>query len=136
MLAHFDRIQLVHKAYQSASKKWQGCDWYTEFGALKLNLCGLTAAQAFRVSRATCGNESREWALAGKWLQSVEDAAAHAENLASQAMSAILADNLLLAAEFIEKAVEVEAVWHETPVWGELRAVILCEKCSHELTRF
>ena len=119
----------VAAAYESVRQQWQTCDWVTEFGQRKLNLRGLWSTQALRIARATCGSESKEWRLAAEWLRTVEDAAAAAESLAMQAINASSAGKHADAVRFIAQAVEVEAAWHQQPIWSALQCA-LEQECS------
>lgn len=61
---------------------WTGCDWPTEFGPLRLNLCEIRSRQARTAASATRGPESQQWLEAAQWLESVEkDAEAHRQLL-------------------------------------------------------
>ncbi len=117
----------VIESYDSAYDKWLVCDWPTVFGALKLNLMGLSAVQADRLAIATSGQESSEWRKAASWLRRVEADAAKAQELATQARDASLRNEHLRAIDLIDQACQLEAAWHQSLVWHPLSLAVQAE---------
>ncbi|GEM_PF-2179782 len=125
MIFPFMPTQSINEAFQAAKDQWQTCDWPMEFGTLQLNVTDLRSFHAERLSRATSGDESREWQKATDWLRKIEADAAIAQQLASQALEACAAGLRSPASELIAKACQIEAVWHSELVWGSLQQAIL-----------
>ncbi|MCA9149254.1 MAG: hypothetical protein KDA92_08150 [Planctomycetales bacterium] len=102
--------------FREQSGNWGGCDWTTQFGAMCLNLKGLTARQAKMMANATTGSESTGWQEAADWLQRVEVDAQSAELAAKRAIE-LLPHDTSAALTQIRKACELERRYRDPRVW-------------------
>lgn len=96
------------KACQWREDSWSGCDWPTEFGSKKLNLCGLTSQQALLVANATRGDEAECWREAASWLHQIESDAAEAGRFIERAGNAEVSGDLALAEHYLVRAAGLE----------------------------
>jgi hypothetical protein len=105
--------------------RWTGCDWPTRFGATGLDLCGLTAAQALLLARATAGPEAADWRAAAHWLAEVEAAARQAEEAARRAAQLAAGGQLAEAAELARAARDLEGRYRPAVVWRPLHDAVI-----------
>jgi hypothetical protein len=119
-----DLLEGVLRAFLGATGQWTGCDWPTEFGSLPVNVQGLTAAQVQLLARATSGEEAAQWQAVYRWLAGLEKEAREAEAHAEAAVALARAGQWLEALESANRAVALEAVYHQRPVWQPLREAI------------
>lgn len=103
---------------------WQGCDWHTRFGSLKVDLCKLRSQQTRFLSEATSGEESHVWEEATGWLRQVERDAQAAETAASDAVELVKKLEFSMAEMRIAEAVRLEAKYRTSIVWGPLATLI------------
>jgi hypothetical protein len=104
-------VEAVRRAFREAEGRWVGCDWHTAFGPNRLDLVGLTAAEAEamavlldreRAPEATC------WHAAAGWLARVEEHARLAQKCASAAVAAAEAGDWQQSMENARRAVRLE----------------------------
>jgi hypothetical protein len=110
----------ITRVFQVAEGKWKGCDWPTRFGKGGINLCGLKAAQARLVARATSGTEGDDWQAAADWLAEVENDAQTAERQAAIAVELACLGNLTAARDHADRACSLEKEYRRTTVWQDL----------------
>lgn len=103
---------------------WQGCDWHTQFGALKVDLRRLRSQQTRLLSDATSGEEAHVWEQATGWLRQIEHDAQTAETAAGDAVQAVQKLDFDWAEERIREAVNLEAKYRTAMVWGPLATLI------------
>jgi hypothetical protein len=103
---HRPDVEEVARAYEEATGTWTGCDWPTAFGRARLDLQGLTAAEAeTRAVESAPPEERKAWEEAALWLREVERRAERAE---SQARLAVAAAN---AGEWRQAVVHAQRAW-------------------------
>lgn len=112
MLAHVGDMNVeppelaeIERLYAAATGQWTGCDWPTSMGPKKVNLCGVSAAEARE--RARTGKEPA-WDEAATWLTRVEGFAREAERNAAGALTMARDGNWPAAAQYAEKAWALE----------------------------
>lgn len=101
--------------------KWSGCDWATKFGANRLNLKGLRAAQVILLAGATSGSEGPDWRAAANWLAEVERDAKQAEAKAAKAAELAEGRKLAEALQLADQACAIERRYHTKLIWQPLR---------------
>ena len=100
-------MEEVTRAFDQAVGTWTGCDWPTVFGPARLDLNGITAAEAETLAVETDGlPEGEHWAAAARWLDELERLAARAEREA------------VLAVAEAEAGARAEAVEHARTAWS------------------
>jgi len=103
---------------------WQGCDWHTCFGPLKVDLCKLRSQQTRLLSEATSGEESQVWAEATDWLLQIERDAQAAEAAAADAVRLAQKLDFSLAETRIAEAANLESKYRTSVVWEPLATLI------------
>jgi hypothetical protein len=119
-----DLFQAALEAYLQAVGKWAGCDWPVQLGSRTGNLQGLTATQAQLLARATAGQEAAQWRAACSWLGYLEEQAEEAEAEAAAAVALARGGQWREALGRAERAVAIEAAYHQQLVWQPLREAI------------
>ncbi len=119
-----EQIQVISALYEAQCGAWLGCDWHTRFGSLEVDLRKLRSQQTRLLSEATSGEESRIWEEATDWLRQVELDAQAAETAASEAVQLVRNRDFSLAETRIAEAVNLEAKYRTSVVWGPLATFI------------
>lgn len=114
----------ILQAFLGGAGRWTGCAWPTRFGSAELDLCGLTAAQARLMARATAGAEAADWRAAARWLAEVEADARQAEEAARRAAQLAAAGRFAEAAELARAACDLEGRYRPAVVWRALHDTI------------
>ncbi|KAA5541775.1 hypothetical protein FYK55_16315 [Roseiconus nitratireducens] len=114
-------LQAFQTSIQEAQSAWRGCVWPTEFGPLKLNLCGLRSRQAALAANALRGAERRCWQEAACWLSRVERDADRAAALASLAVQSFNSGNLDLAQRLLAQAARIECQYRTESFYARCR---------------
>jgi hypothetical protein len=117
-------LDVLNEALQSARAAWTGCDWDTEFGARRANLRGLCSRQAQLAAQATRGEESTHWREVGRYLETVEQDARRAADLAGEAIKVWSLGNVAEARNRLEEAIELEARYREPVAYSRLRRLM------------
>ncbi len=84
----------------------------------------MTSFQALLMARATAGAEATDWREAVHWLRLIESDAETAEESARWAVQHASRGDLDSAVRDAQTAVELEARYHPSPVWSELRRAL------------
>ncbi|MCA9140314.1 MAG: hypothetical protein KDB00_26265 [Planctomycetales bacterium] len=111
-------LESVCDSIRRARDSWRGCDWVTEFGPRRLNLCGLQSRQALLAAKATRGDESQCWKAAADWLILVEKDANHAGEIALGVIDMIHRGDVSAASRLLDRAVTLESKY---PTAGHYR---------------
>jgi hypothetical protein len=117
-------LDVLKEALQAAQAAWTGCDWDTEFGPGRENLRGLCSRQARLAALATRGDESAYWREVCRFLDSVEQDARTAAELASKAIDLWHLGNIGEALRQLEDAIALEARYREPVAYSELRSLM------------
>lgn len=121
LTTHLATYESVTRVYESATRQWWGCNWRTEFGSRKLNLCDVRSRQARLMANATSGDESSAWEQATRYLAEVEVDARNAERAAAHAISMVDNGRWRDALSEMDIAVKLESKYRESIVWRPLR---------------
>jgi hypothetical protein len=79
-------VEEIVRLYQETTGRWTGCDWPTSFGKTRLDLNGVTAAEA-EAEVAAIPEAVQDWREAVRWLARVEMSAREAEREAGKAIA-------------------------------------------------
>jgi len=119
-------LEAIDRAYEEAAGTWTGCDWPTVFGRARLDLQGVSAAEAeSRSVESIWRRQSEPWEEAAAWLRRLEGQAALAEEQASLAVAAAHRGEWREALAHAHRAWALEVnsgrhLRHETPAWQPL----------------
>lgn len=113
--------EIQQRLYEIACDQWTGCNWRTAFGPLRLNLMGMRSRQATLMAEATSGEESAAWSDAVDFLSRVENDSRLACNAARCAVVLAAKGEMLEAIAEADRAVALEAKYHDPVVWSPLR---------------
>jgi hypothetical protein len=82
-------LEAIDRAYEEGAGAWSGCDWPTAFGRARLDLQGISAAEAeARAVESIWRRQGQLWEEAAEWLRRLEARARLAEEQASLAVAA------------------------------------------------
>jgi hypothetical protein len=79
-------VEEIVRLYEQTTGRWTGCDWPTSFGKGRLDLNGVTAAEA-EAEVAARPEAVGDWREAVRWLARVERSAHEAEREAREAVA-------------------------------------------------
>jgi len=113
----------LRDAMKEAKLAWQGCEWITEFGPQRMNLCGLRSRQASLAAKATRGEESKCWKEAALWLETVERDAARAAELAEFAIQAAQQNEFQKMQRLLMDAIALEQKYRIAIVYTDVKRV-------------
>ena len=112
---------MIERLYADAKGQWWGCNWKSEDGPQKLNLCDMRSLQANLMAEATSGEEAAAWEQATLYLKLVEADAQTAERHAEKAVSLVLAGDFARALDEMNAAVTLESQYRDCIVWKRMR---------------
>jgi hypothetical protein len=128
--------------YTEAVGRWTGCDWPTVFGRARLDLNGVSAAEAETLSVESTGRaEAESWMAAATWLHEVEWWARQAEREAALAIAAANAGAWRVAVGHARKAWSLEfnsgrPLRHAPPTWQPLLRSVKAAAKEHGQGKF
>ncbi len=112
------------EALRVAQAAWSGCDWETEFGVSRINLCGLRSQQVRLAAQATRGAEASCWQEAFHYLETVEREARQAAELARRAIEKWNLGDRESARKFLDEAIALEAQYRPPIAYANLSEVM------------
>jgi hypothetical protein len=108
-------VEEIVRLYQETTGRWTGCDWPTSFGKARLDLNGVTAAEA-EAEGAAGPEAAHDWREAVRWLARVEMSAREAEREAGEAVAFARAAAWQNAARHAQRAWALEFTTGR-PLW-------------------
>lgn len=117
-------LESLRRILDRATKNWNGCNWQTEFGSRKLDLCGIRSHQAHWLAEATSGDEALAWQIAERFLSQLEEDAKRAAKHGERCFELFAASRWQEALAFAEAAVLLEATYRDPIAWPPLRDAI------------
>jgi hypothetical protein len=108
-------VEEIVRLYEETTGRWTGCDWPTSFGQTRLDLNGVTAAEA-EAEVAANPDEAHDWREAVRWLARVEISAREAQREAAEAVAFARAGAWQNAARHAGRAWELEFTTGR-PLW-------------------
>lgn len=112
------------EALRVAQAAWSGCNWKTEFGVARINLCGLRSQQVRLAAQATRGAEATCWQAACHYLETVERDARQAAELARRSIDKWHLGDIESARQLLDDAIALEAQYRPPIAYASLRELI------------